>query len=152
MTRNIIKRGYTLIELIVVLGMLSIIMAIIYPNLMLYHNKRADADLQCTVEEIIQFINAGKSYARSTKGISNSNIMIKFSNEKIIMNKEIKTVKSIQVPNTIKKIVLSDGINSLEINEFGEIRKAKSINIYDFRGNYETITIKVGTSYVSRKK
>lgn len=152
MTRNVVKRGYTLIELIVVLGILSIIMAIIYPNLMVYHNKRADVDLQYTVDEIIQFINAGKIYARSIQGISNSNIMIKFSNEKILMNKGTSTVKSIKVPNTIKKIVLSDGINSLEINRFGEIRKAKSINIYDFRGRYETITIKVGTSYVSRKK
>ena len=152
MIRNGVKRGYTLIELMIVLGILSIIMAIIYPNLTVYHNKRADIDLKYTTDEIIQFINAGKIYARSIQGISNSNIMIKFSNEKIFMNRGTTTVKSMKVPDNIKKIVLSDGINSLEINRFGEIRKSKSINIYDYRGRYEIITIKVGTSYVSRKK
>ncbi len=143
-----VKSGYTLMELIVVLGILSVGTFIIYPSVKIYSDKRVDMEMDYTVDGIIEFINGAKSYARS----ENSTVMVKFVDRRILLMKGTRKISEFELPSSINNMILSDNINSLEITEYGGIKKAKSIDIYNYNGANKTITIKVGTSYVSRQK
>lgn len=143
-----VKPGYTLIELIVVLGILSVVPLIMYPSVEIYNDKQIDIEMDYTVDGIIEFINGAKSYAR----LENSIVMVKFSGRSISLIKGTKKISEFELYSSINNIVLSDNINSIEITGYGSIKKAKSIYIYSCNGRNETITIKVGTSYVSVQK
>lgn len=145
---NGVKSGYTLIELLVVLGILAVGTIIMYPGMDNYKNKSEAMEMNYAVDEIIEFVNGCKSYAR----LENSTVAIKFIENRMLLISGTKIIKDFELPKSINSIVFSDNINSIEITGYGRIKKSKSINIYNCNGLNETITIKVGTSYVSIQK
>lgn len=143
-----VKRGFTLLELIVILSLLSVGTLLFAPNLKVYSDKKAEIEMNYAVDGIIEAVNIGKSYGR----LKDTRIFIKFMPQKIVITEGLNQIQEFQLPPSIRSINLSDGINSIEINGFGQIVKAKSIEVNSYNGLCETITIKVGTSYVSKKK
>lgn len=146
--RRTIKRGFTLIELIVVLGILSVVTFLFKPSLKIYSDKKAEIEMNYALEGIIEIINLGKSYGRLTGGT----ILIKFMSREVAIYHGTKEIEKFIIPDSIRGVYLSDGIKSIEINPFGLVKKAKSIELRGYSGINKTITVKVGTSYVSEKK
>lgn len=99
------------------------------------------------VEAIIEFINIGKAYGRY-KG---NNVVIKFGQRNAVLTERLKVIERLELPASISGIRLSDG-DGIDVNGLGQIRRAKSIEVFSKNGFSETITIKVGTAYVSKKK
>lgn len=142
------NKGFTIIELMMVLSILSIITLIVSPNVKVYSDKKAEIELEYAMDGIIEIINIGKSYAR----LNEQPVQVKFTNDKVELYQRSTEIKEFKMPRSINRIDLSSTSKSIEINGFGQIGSAQSINIYNRNGGNKTITIKVATAYVSEKK
>lgn len=140
------KKGYTMIELIIVLSILSIGTFIVWPNLKVFSDKKARIEMDYAVDGIIELINTGKAYGR----LKEKNVIVKFRSDDVVLMEKSTVIEKFKFPSSIY-VYAND---SIDINGLGKIGKAQSINVYS-KNHYvkpETITVKVGTSYVSRKK
>lgn len=140
------KKGYTLIELIIVLSILSIGTFIVWPNLKVFSDKKARIEMDYAVDGIIELINTGKAYGR----LKEKNVIVKFRSDDVVLMENLTVIEKFKFPTAI----YAYANDSIDINGLGKIGKAQSINIYskDKSVEPETITVKVGTSYVSRRK
>lgn len=141
------KKGFTLLELIIVLSIMSIGTLMVGPNLKVFSDKKARIEMDYAVDGIIEFIDSGKAYGR----LNEKTAIIKFRDKDVVlMDERSKVIDKFSFPSSI--YVISAG--SINITGLGKIKQAQSINVYSRSGTVEReiITIKVGTSYVSRKK
>lgn len=141
------RKGFTLLELIVVLSVLSIGVFIISPNINVYSDKKAKIEMDYTVDGVIELINEGKACAR----LMEKPVLVTINGRLIIFTVDTKIFGSFQLPPSIKSVTFVGG-GYLTINSLGNVG-AKSILVQSESNqlNAETITVKVGTSYVSRK-
>ena len=140
------KKGYTLLELIIVLSIMSIGTFIISPNLKVFSEKKERIEMEYAVDGLIEFINEGKSYVR----LKDTSVAVKFRSQDVVLMENLKTIDKFTLPPSVYVIAGE----SIDISGMGKIKKAQSIKMYSKSGivEPETITIKVGTSYVSRQK
>ena len=139
------KRGYTLIELIVVLAIITILML---PTLNIsksYREVIGRVKGKSIINDISNLISYGKHYCRyySSYGV----IEINSSKGKITFKDTSEKSK------IIKTITLEDGFrfvsnNSLSINKIGHIQSA-TIRIMDKKGQLYKVTISTGVDTVN---
>lgn len=140
------RRGYTLMELIVVLGILSIITLLCYPSVKVYEDSRLKMEMEYTVEGVIEFINCGKAYARNKK----STVRIRVLYNRLVMISGSKNINEFIYSDVVKELQIPGKV--LEINSNGQITTATTITLFFRSGEAQNITAKAVTSYVSRQK
>ncbi len=145
------KNGFTLIELIVVLGILSICSFIIYPHLNSYDEKKLAMEMEHGVNGTIEFINSCKMYARNNYDNRKLFRLVIQSRELNLYHGTVK-VHSYLLPDSLRIHISNDASISIPLDIDGNTSMGRSINIYDSEGRREVITIKVGTDYVSKQK
>lgn len=140
------KKGYTLLELIIVLSIMSIGTFIISPNLKVFSEKKERIEMDYAVDGLIEFIDEGKSYGR----LKDKSVAVKFRSQDVVLMENLKIIDKFTLPPSVYVIAGE----TIDISGMGKIKKAQSIKMYNKSGTVEpeTITIKVGTSYVSRQK
>ncbi len=139
-------KGYTLIEIIIVLAILSSINLIVLPNLSTTSSKREEIDLNNAMYETIDVINLCKCCSRCKK--VNSQIKIVDNKLKYYENLELKDTYSL--PESIR--FTKGNVDTLSIDYNGNIKEKGTINLESKKGKKKIITIKVGTGYVSEQK
>lgn len=140
------RRGYTLMELIVVLGILSIITLICYPTIKVYEDSRLNMDTEYAVEGVIEFINCGKAYARNKK----SAVSIRVLDNRLVMISGSKNINEFIYSEVVRELQIPGKV--IEINSNGQITTATTITLIFRTGETQNITAKAVTSYVSRQK
>lgn len=145
------RRGFTLIELIVVLGVMTVCATVVYPYMNHHENKILNIEMESAVNGVIEFINGCKSYARNNDDFEkHSKIVIEEKN--ITLYQDTRTIRQYKLPDSVK-ITRPYGNNiSIYIDVTGQINPGRTIELYNSSGRLEKITIKVGTGYVSKKK
>lgn len=139
-------KGYTLIEIIIVLSIMSFITLIALPNLSTTSSKREEIDLNNAMYETIDAINLYKCCSRCKK--VNSQIRIVDNKLKYYENLELKDTYSL--PESI--CFTKGNVDTLTIDYNGNIKEKGTINLESKKGKKKIITIKVGTGYVSEQK
>jgi len=145
------KNGFTLIELIVVLGILSICSFIIYPHINSYEEKKLAMEMEHGVNGTIEFINSCKMYARNNYNNRKTFRLVIQSRELKLYHGTVK-VHSYVLPDSLRIHIDNDASITIPLDIDGNISLGKSINLYNSEGQREVITIKVGTDYVSKQK
>lgn len=139
------KKGFTLIELIIVLFILSISLALLFPALNVGQEK-VSKELENTVENIQSFVNMGKAMSRKEGKSSN----VFFNQDKITLTINGSCKAMMKLPSSIS--CRWNGNNPAQINSLGYIEDKGTIFIKSSNGKTIEITVKIGTGYVSKKK
>lgn len=146
------KKGFTLIELITTIGLIAILLGISFPSIRAFNGLKSKIEMNLAVSSIVEFINGCKSYSRSNslstkikKEGNNTEISQYLGSDKIRFYSLPKRIKiSIFNPNTVD--------NAIHIDNFGVTNDACTITLMNEMQNIRSITLKVGTWYVSEKK
>ncbi len=145
------KRGFTLIELIVVLGVMTVCTAVVYPYMNHHENKILKIEMESGVNGVIEFINGCKSYARNNDDFEKHSKIV-LEEKSITLYQDTRTIRQYSLPDSVK-ITRPYGNNIvIYIDATGQINPGSTIELYNSSGGLKEITIKVGTGYVSKKK
>ena len=145
------KKAFTLIELIVVLGILSICSLIIYPNINSYDEKKLDMEMDQGVNGIIEFINSCKIYSRNNYDKQKLARLV-IENKKLTLYHGTKKIHNYVLPDSLTIHTENGSAITIFLDVNGNTSLGRSINIYNSERKREVITVKVGTDYVSKKK
>ena len=136
------RRGFTLVEFIITLSILSVIMGITFVGISNYFKINEKLNFESTISEVKRLLSYGKSYCRRYKVIGNIAIdkhgkSIKFLVSDINngIKKEIKMDENFNIPNKA-------GSSNLEISEEGFIKNSVTITI-NYKDKYKK-EIKIG--------
>jgi prepilin-type N-terminal cleavage/methylation domain-containing protein len=143
------KKGYTLVELVVVVAIVIIVLNISFLSIKGLNNFKSYGDMEYAVDSVVQFINGAKSLARSEE----ESVFVRLLNDNTLgLYLHTKEMKTLILPKgiIISNITASRGY--IEFNMFGSTGDACTISILSNTGNIRAITIKVGTAYVSEKE
>ncbi|GAA0125296.1 hypothetical protein UT300019_11980 [Clostridium sp. CTA-19] len=141
------KKGLMLIEVLVTLSIiLSILMISSFANRSFekYEEKIA---LEYAANDIVNFINYGKSYSRRFK--STSYIFLQGQNVLILGNKS-KIIETLKLPEHVSITQFNN--NVLNIKNGGYVSDACTIRLKSKSGLKKEISIMVGTNYVHIKE
>ncbi|GAA0115918.1 hypothetical protein UT300016_16450 [Clostridium senegalense] len=144
---QIMKKGLMLIEVLVTLSIiLSILMISSFANKSFkkYEEKIA---IEYSANDIVNFINYGKSYSRRFR--SSSYILLQGKNVLILANKS-KIIDTLKLPEDISITQFNN--NVLNIKNGGYVSDACTIRLKSKTGLKKEISIMVGTNYVHIKK
>lgn len=144
------KRGFTLIELIVVLGIMSVCLTVVYPYINNYEQRILGIEMESGINGVIEFINGCKSYARNNDNFEKHS-RINIEERKLILYQGTRSIRQYTLPDSVK-VRLPYGSIRINLDLTGQINDASTINLYNTSSRTEAITIKVGTGYVSKKK
>lgn len=145
------NKGFTLIELIVVLGILSIVTFTIYPYINSYEEKKLAMEMEQGVNGVIEFINGSKIYARSNYS-KEKLVRLVMEGKRLTLYHGINKIYSYTLPESLWIHIQNDSSITIYLDIDGNTSLGRTINLYNSKGNHEAITIKVGTDYVSKKK
>ncbi|MEG1256326.1 prepilin-type N-terminal cleavage/methylation domain-containing protein [Clostridium sp.] len=143
------RKGYTLIEVIVVLGLLSVCLLVIAPGVGACEEKRLAREMEYAVDGIVEFINGCKSYARNH---SDKSLKIKQEERKVKLYQNTNLVNEFTLPESVNIQITAYSKVWIGIDKSGHIKIATTINLYNSAGSRKDVTIQVGTRYVSEKK
>lgn len=143
------KRGFTLIELMVTMALISIITATSLICLKGFKELKEKTDMDHAVNSVVEFINAAKSFSRNNN--CSTNINISGNKDELELYSNIEKIKFCKLPRGIKITrVTSDG-DDIKINNVGKAINACTLTLNNDGSLTREITIKVGTGYVSEK-
>lgn len=145
------KKGFTLIELIVVLSIMSILFSISFPCIESYRTFKRKKQLEHYTQLTIDFINNCKGICRAEK---KSGIIVKFfSDNELCLYLNDKLYRKITYP---KEITLKDKGYEEKINIYvknsGVINNGFTIRVVNKKGECKNITFNVYTNYGKVKK
>lgn len=146
------KKAYTLLELLLVLGILSICMMIAIPNIGFIQNWKRKSNFDQTINLMLEDMRVCKTEARN-----NYMVMMKVMEHGYEIRGNIDGIgnKLVEFP---KDITLDKGntkglINGIiRYNSNGVISPPCTIGLVDSEGNRGQISIKVGTFSIGMKK
>lgn len=145
------RKGFTLIELIVVLGILSIVTFTIYPYINSYEEKKLAMEMEQGVNGVIEFINSCKIYARNNYNKTQLTRLV-IESKRLALYHGTKKVYSYTLSDSLRIHIENDSSVTILLDINGNTSLGRTINLYNLKGKGESITIKVGTDYVSKKK
>ncbi|AZV56095.1 type II secretion system protein [Clostridium sp. AWRP] len=149
MADKIKKRGFTVIELLLVLSIFSILLSFSLVNLGTFSNLKNKIDVDLTNNNILDFINKSKTYCRDEKE-EGGYIYFDTKNNEITFNVELGEIFKLKLPEGfVLNRVRED--NRIKIDNMGITEDACSIKFKDRKGEMHCITMCVGTAYVDIK-
>lgn len=146
---NKFKKGFTLMELLVYMALLSISVSFITLNINGFSNIMNNLDYTLCDQSIINFINNGKQYCRE-KGMS-GRICFSHDDKSIIFYCSGIRINKYKLP---EKFMFTKGGNNkkeIGVNWKGVTGAACTIAYKDRKGKIHEITISVGTAHVEIK-
>lgn len=143
------KRGFTLIEVITTIGLISILLAISFPSVKSFNNFKDKIYMDYAASSLVEFINGCKSYSRN-KSLS---ARIKRVGEgEIGFYDGSKKIRGLSLPVGIKVLPFELKNNAIDIDNLGFTSDACTITLTNNSNMIRYITLKVGTWYVSEKE
>jgi len=142
------KKGFTLIEIIVVLSIISIILLISFPTVTMFNSLKTKIKMEHAVSSTVEFINGCKSFSRN-KGASTT--LYRYENNKLSLYLGGKLIKTIELPDEVIYSGFNPTRGYVEFDKFGYTSDSCTISIQNEYKEVRSITIKVGTAYVSEK-
>lgn len=140
------KKGFSMIELIIVLGIMSLVLYIVFPEIENSEKRTEEKQLQKTTDEVVGFLDLCKSEGRK----NNTGSFIILSENKIDYYVVSELREEFIMPEGIR--INMKRVNRFDIDGYGNFITKGTIRLVDFKGRFKEITIKVGTGYVSEKK
>ena len=148
------KKGYTLIELIVVLSIISIISSITVVNVVKFKDKMEMIEFNSVANEVKSLLSFAKSYCRKNNvqgkilvGINRKTITFEVTNKEAPITKTIELNKNVEVGSNFK---VSSSITSdnNQITDEGYIKSAGTITLTHKSNKQIKITISVGSDII----
>ncbi|MDV4152542.1 type II secretion system protein [Clostridium sp. AL.422] len=148
------KKGYTLIELIIVLSIITILASISIINVGRFREKFENIELNNLATEVKSLLSFGKSYCRKNKvpgkiivGADRKTITFEVTNNSYETSKSIKLKDSMDIGSNFNS---SGNIKTNEnnINDEGFIKSAGTITITNGYNKRIEITVSVGNDII----
>lgn len=139
MSKNKYRKGYTLIELIIVIAILSIITSIVSLNVSKFRKTINKIQIESVINEARSILSFGKSYCRKNKVtgmiiINTNNFSFVVSENGHEIKREIKAIYNLEINSNFSGSYIS-------IDKDGYIKSAGTIG---FNSNSYIGTIKIG--------
>lgn len=149
MKRKGYKRGFTLVEILIGLAILSIITSAAFTGISAYRRYSINLSNEHCKSEIVLFINKCRSYSfyNNIEGY----IMIDVGRNRLVFRNEKGIIYEYNLKG--KKLMdanLSD--KNIYIKSSGKINVSGTIFFRDERNEHHRLTIHVGTGYVDEKE
>lgn len=144
------KKGYTLIEVMVVIAIITIIFSYSFISLKSYTNSTNDMEVKIFGNKLMNFIVNSKEYCRDK---NQSGYLYFISTEdKIIFSCGMDKVNSLYLPEGFESLSINLAGSRVYIDNKGFTPDACTITFKDRKGGNHYATICVGSSYVDFKK
>jgi len=142
------RKGFTLIELVLVLGMISIFLSFSLINITAYRRLNNKIDVELFNNSLLNYINNSKEYCRD----NGTTGYIYFNSERniITLNCGVRQISSLPLPAdfSLKEVGVD---NKIKITNIGTTGSSCTITFEDREGESHDITMCVGTEYVQIK-
>ncbi|UZQ50891.1 type II secretion system protein [Clostridium kluyveri] len=142
-------KGFTLIELILVIGLFSILLSFTLINMGAFSSMKNRIDVDLTGNRIINFINNSKIYCRD-KGKQGGYIYFNVKDGNITFSSGLEEIFKMELPEGFTLNQVSND-NRIKIDNRGITADACSIKFKDRKGEMHCLTMCVGTTYVEFK-
>lgn len=148
------KKGYTLIELIIVLSIIAVISSIATINIVKFKEKMEIIEFNSVANEVKSLLSFGKAYCRKNKvsgqilvGKNRKTITFEVTNNEFPITKTIRLNKDIEVGSNFKvsSSITSDNNN---ITDEGYIKSAGTITLTHKSNKRINITVSVGNDII----
>ncbi|MGG7143667.1 pilus assembly FimT family protein [Clostridium nigeriense] len=148
------KKGYTLIELIIVLSIIAVISSITTINIVKFKEKIEIIEFNSLANEVKSLLSFGKAYCRRNKvsgqilvGSNRRTITFEVTNKEFPITKTIRLNKDIEVGSNFKvsSSITSDNNN---ITDEGYIKSAGTITLTHKSNKRINITVSVGNDII----
>lgn len=148
------KKGYTLIELIIVLSIIAVISSVTMVNIVKFKEKMDVIEFNSVASEVKSLLSFGKSYCRKNKvsgqilvASDRKSITFEVSNNESPITKTIKFNKNTEVGSNFKvsSSITSDNNN---ITDEGYIKSAGTITLTHKSNKRIYITVSVGNDII----
>ncbi|WP_368487847.1 type II secretion system protein [Clostridium sp. BJN0013] len=149
MMLEIKSKGFTLIELILVIGLFSMLLSFSLINMGAFSSIKNKIDVDLTGNRIVNFINNSKLYCRD-KGKQGGYIYFNVRDGNITFNSGLTEISKMELPEGFTLNQVSDD-NKIKIDSRGITADACSIKFKDRKGELHCLTMCVGTAYVEFK-
>lgn len=143
------KKGFTLMELIVVMAIISIIYGITYINISSYKKIENKIDYENTNNLIISFMNNSKLRCKSSK--TSGEIYFYQGNNVIEFRRGLELIDKFVLPIGFKINSINIPSNKVSINSLGYSYDAGTLIYIDREGTQHIITMTVGQDYAEIK-
>ncbi|ABK62040.1 hypothetical protein [Clostridium novyi] len=147
---KIIKKGYSLVELLVIIGILFIIVGGCSLNLYKFHRQWSNnTNVDFCDNYILHVLQNSALYCKQ-QNVSGRLEFCDKNKIKFYINEEL--IRVYEIPKEFK--FMSSGVfnNNVKINNFGTIITACTISYEDANKDVHDITIRVGSHYVKVKE
>lgn len=141
MSKNKYRKGYTLIELIIVIAILAIITSIVSLNVSKFRKTINKIQIESAINEARSILSFGKSYCRKNKVTGMIIININTNNFSFLVNekgyeikREIKSIYNLEINSNFPR-------GYINIDKDGYIKSSGTIG---FNSNSYIGTIKIG--------
>jgi len=148
------KKGYTLIELIIVLSIIAVISSIATINIVKFKEKMEIIELNSVANEVKSLLSFGKAYCRKNKvsgqilvGKNRKTITFEVTNNEFPITKTIRLNKDIEVGSNFKVSSSSTSDNN-NITYEGYIKSAGTITLTHKSNKRINITVSVGNDII----
>lgn len=144
------KKGYTLIEVIVVLSIITILSTAIIGGTKYFKNKSESLKFQNIAYEVKSLLSFAKSYCRKNNVVGNivisndrKSIFFEVSDSRYKLNRIIQLESGIEIGSNFK-------LGRTKVNDEGFIKEAGTITLSDNNSKFIKITISVGNDIIRR--
>lgn len=139
------KKGYTLIEVIIVLSIMLILSSLASVGYKFYKNSSEKIKLESTALEVRGLLSFSKAYCRKNEIIGN--ILVASDRKSIYFTVDNKIKKAIRLEDGLE--IGSNFVGNNVVNEKGFITKAGTINIRsDYLNKSFELKISVGNDII----
>jgi len=143
------KKGFTLIEILVVISIISIVLLISFPTVKVFESIKTKATMDYAVSSTVEFLNGCKSFSRNRE--ASTTLLRNEENNKLCLYLNGRFIKAIELPDGVFYSGFNPSRGYIEFDKFGYTSDACTISIMNEEKEVRAITIKVGTAYVSEK-
>lgn len=143
------KKGFSLIELLVVMTIIVIVASISLLGISKYNSIKNDADLNMTESSILGIINYGKQYCREKE--KPGFVLFDLQGNEIGFYSQSRRIDGFKLPIEIKIESINTTSNKIDIDKFGITSDAGTILLRDSNNKLFIITINVGAGYAEIK-
>lgn len=143
------KKGYTLIEILVVVFIISILSSITYLSVYSYKNMKNDIELVACENTVLSIIDNGKQYCRENE--RSGYVIFDVVRNEVAFYCQNRKVDFLKLPKGIKIDSVNINQNRIDIDKFGIAGDAGTIVLLDSNNKYYDITVNVGAGYVEVK-
>lgn len=143
------KKGFSLIELLVVMSIIAIVASISLLGISKYNNIKNEVDLNMTESSILGIINYGKQYCREKE--KPGFVLFDLAENEVGFYNQNRKIDRFKLPSEIKIEGINTNFNRIDIDKYGITSDAGTILLSDSNNKVFSITINVGAGYAEIK-